>query len=696
MSYIKGNYKKNIFESNNGYIIGLFKITETDDLNIKELEYDTITFTGYFADLNMNDSYTFFGELIDHPKYGFQYQVDKYEKIKPNDKDSLVEFLSSELFNGIGVKLATKIVNELGDKTVDLILEDKNNLYKVPKISSKKVDIIYDTLVKYSESEKIIIYLTELGFNMKDSLKIYNMYKENTILEIENNIYKLIDDLNINFKKIDEIYIKNNSIDSKIRIKYTIIYIMNELIFKNSDIYLYYDEIKKDVLNYLKFNITDDDFNNYIDELRFEGKIVLENNNYYLKNMYDDELYIVNRIKLLNDSIPSKLELDSYIEDLESDNEITYSEKQKEAIKKALENNILIITGGPGTGKTTIIKAIVDLYLRVNNYSFKEGISHIALLAPTGRASKRMSEACLFPSSTIHRYLKWNNDTDTFNVNEYNKNNEELIIVDEVSMIDNNLLASLFKGIKTGSKVILVGDYDQLPSVGPGEILKDLIESEVIDTIKLDLLYRRSDESYISNLALNIKNDLIEEDMFSKKDDYVFLECNESKIKDSIINIAKKLKEKEMTNFQFLAPMYAGVNGIDNLNKELQNIFNPKSDNYEIKYGDVIFRENDKILELVNITEENVFNGDIGYIKYIIPFYESDSGKNEIYVDYDGNIVKYLPQDFIKIKHGYAISIHKSQGSEFDTVVMPICHSYRRMLYKKLIYTGTTRAKSKV
>ena len=246
-TYIKGNYIRSVFESNNGYKIGIIKITETNDQDVQDFINETLTFTGYFAELNEKDTYILYGELVDHPKYGIQYVVNEYEKVLPNDKDGIIEFLSSDLFKGIGVKLAEKIVKTLGDNTLNLILEDKDNLKKVPKINFKKIDIIYNTLVKYEESHETIVYLTELGFNMRDSLAIYNRYKSDTVLTLENNIYVLIDDiLEINFLKVDEISKKLNYdlLDSR-RIKACIIYIFKSLTFKNGDTYLYLEELKK-------------------------------------------------------------------------------------------------------------------------------------------------------------------------------------------------------------------------------------------------------------------------------------------------------------------------------------------------------------------------------------------------------------------------------------------------------------------
>ena len=691
MTYIKGNYRKSIFTSDKGYVIGLFKIKETDNEELKMYINKIITFTGYFHELNLDDMYIFKGDVVEHPKYGLQFNVVEYERLKPADEDGLVAFLSSDLFKGIGEKLAKSIVDTLGKNVLDEILKDESCLLLVPKMTSKKAHTIYETLMKYEESHQIIVYLTELGFNMKDALDIYNTYKSETIIHIEHNPYCLTDF--ISFLKVDEIALKLNidAFDER-RIKACIIYMMKKLLFTNSDTYLEYDEILESVFNYLKIDLNIDDFDLYLEELINENKIILLDNKYYLKEMYDSEINIINTIKYLENKKIDKLFLDNRIEELERVNNIKYNDKQKEAIKKSLENNITIITGGPGTGKTTIIKAICELYQNIFKLSYEELTNRIALLAPTGRASKRMSESTKLPASTIHRFLKWNKESNEFLVNEYNKNDHHLIIVDEVSMIDLNLLDSLFKGLTKNIKLVLVGDHHQLPSVGPGNILKDLIESDLIDTIYLDTLYRTDENSYITTLAHEIKDNNLSDSFLETKGDYTFLKCHS--IKDNLKNLCLQLIAKgyDYKRVQIMAPMYAGVNGIDNLNKELQNIFNPKTNQNEIKYGDVIFRENDKILQLVNLPEENIYNGDIGIIKNIVKI----ENKTFIYIDFDGNLVKYETKDLNKITHGFVISIHKSQGSEFEVVIMLISNSYKRMLYKKLIYTGITRAKRKL
>ena len=700
--FIKGVFKKTIYKSDRGYIIGLFKVKDTNSEELKDYINKSLTFTGYFHELNEEEKYTFYGEGVEHPKYGFQFSVTEYEKSKPEDKEGLVEFLSSDLFPGIGEKIAESIVDVLGLDALNKILEDPAVLNLVPKLTSKKMELIYNNLLKYNESSAIIIYLTELGFSMKDAMNIYNFYKKITKDIIESNIYSILDNIEeIAFTKVDEIAIKEGiNLDDKNRVKATIIYIMKNLIYSNGDTYLEYGDIIKNVELYLKTELNTSYFDDCLFELEKDNKIIKYNEHYYLSSMWKSEDYVANKIVKLSLMEPKNYpKLDNKLLNLEKELNIVYNDKQKEAIKKALTNSISIITGGPGTGKTTIIKAIVELYTELNKLSYENAMKEIALLAPTGRASKRMTESTNLQASTIHRFLKWNKETNKFAVDEFNPDKSKFVIIDEMSMLDISLLDSLFKGLTNNIQVVLVGDYNQLPSVGPGQVLKDLIESEVIDTVHLDLLYRQDENSYINTLAIEIKNNDLAETFMETKSDYTFLECSSSMIKESLKKICKQIIDKgyDYKKLQLMAPMYHGENGIDNLNKELQNIFNPSSnDKDELVVGDVIFRENDKILQLVNMPEENVFNGDIGIIKRIVYSNISKSKKNEIHVDFDGNLVKYTPKDFNKFKHGYIISIHKSQGSEFDIVVLPVCNNYRRMLYRKLIYTAVTRAKRKL
>ena len=544
--YIKGNFRQSIFSSDNGYIIGIVKLKET---NISELEYyinRSITITGYFYELNMNDTYLFYGNLVNHPKYGLQFNVSEYERMKPEDKDGIVSFLSSDLFKGVGEKLATQIVDVLGKDTLNKILEDKSNLLMVPKLSQKKIDTIYNTLVKYEESHSMIVYLTELGFSMKDALMIYNTYKKNTMIVLENNIYKLLDDItDISFLKIDEISSKLGMMfDDERRIKAVIIYIMKKISFETGNTYANKEEIYLQVYRYLKFEIDEASFDDYLSELANERKIVKKEYDYYLKDIYEAERNIVYTFtKLLNQPKEKMKNLDSKIKELEKNNNIFYNEKQKEAIEKALKNHLFLITGGPGTGKTTLIKAIINIYQDIHKYTGEKLEEHLKLLAPTGRASKRMSESTFFPASTIHRFLKWNKENNSFSVNEKNKDKSTFFIIDETSMIDTLLLDSFLRGITDDVTLIFVGDFHQLPSVGAGQILKDMVESNKIEMVELKELYRQSENSYIPVLAKEIRENNLNNYQISKND-YQFLTCSKEVMIDSIKNICKKIIKK--------------------------------------------------------------------------------------------------------------------------------------------------------
>lgn len=690
-SFIKGNYKKSLFQGDNGYVVGLFKIKEADDENV-DLIGETVVFTGYFHELNDNDTYILNGKFVIHSKYGEQFLVESYERCMPEEKDAIVEFLSSGLFKGIGETKAKKIVDILGKDTLNIILDNPDKLLLIPGITKKNIEVLKTTLEEYQASYKIVLVLNDLGFVTKDSMIIYNKYKNRTLDVIDNNIYKLYEDIKeIPFKKIDMIALKSDYAPSdERRIKAAIIYVIDEVCNTYGHSYLHIDEIYGYVNRCLMTNISKEAFIDSLNSLILDLRIIKDNEKYYLKEMYEDENLIVNRVKyLMSISDDSYKKLDLIINELEDYQGLKYNDEQLMAIKSALLKHFLVITGGPGTGKTTIVKAIVDLYKELTDIGYDKLNEKIALLAPTGRASKRLSEATRLPAYTIHRFLKWNKEMDRFQVNEYNKSDVEFVIIDEGSMVDMNLFASLLRGLRSDTKIIVVGDYNQLPSVGPGQVLKDLIESEKINLVKLNYLYRQSSDSNIINLAYDINSGVVNEDNFNKGPDLILKEADSSLVMEQIKKICNSYKKMDYKDFQILVPMYKTLNGIDGINKIAQEIFNPKSKlKKEFKVGDVIYREEDKVLQLANMPEENIFNGDIGIIDSI--------DKKEIVINFDDNYVRFTPANYNKFKHGYAISIHKAQGSEFKTVVIPVVKEYNKMLYRKLYYTGVTRAKKEL
>ena len=691
MSYIKGTISKIIYRNNsNGYTVGLIKIKESDE-EVGKIE----TFTGVLPEFNEKTIYQLNGTFTTHNKYGYQFQVDSFEIVLPEKKDELVDFLSSDLFP-IGEKTAKKIVGSFGEDTIDVILNNKEKLLEIPRLGIERINKINNILKEYQSTSNIVLELNRMGFNTKDSLMLLNKYKDKVIRIIDNNIYDLIDNINLNFKEIDTIAINNKyDLYDERRVEALIIYLLNEITFEQGDTYSFFQEIYSSIIKYLP-DLKSEDLEYYLLKLSKQKRVVIKKEKYYLKELYDAEEYIADRIYRLNNMERRKLpKLKEKIKELEQKIGITYDESQKNAIINSLNNNFTITTGGPGTGKTTIIKGIIRMLVDTCHISPQ----NIALLAPTGRASRKLMEVCNIPAYTIHKYLGWDKDNNTFSHNEINVCKEEYIIVDEASMIDTMLMFSLLKGTRLDSKFIFIGDYYQLPSVSQGQVLKDMIDSEVLDVIKLNNLYRQKDGNYIIDLAHEIKNKELSDNFLTKKEDYNFIEVDNDYVLTSIKDIILKALEKgyREKDIQVLAPMYKSQNGIDNLNKMLQEIFNPKSnDKNELIVGNKIYREGDKILELVNDSDNSISNGDLGYIINITNKEKNDNKKNEIIVDFDGNIVSFSPDKFINITHGYAISVHKSQGGEFNMVIIPFVNSFKRMLYNKLIYTAVTRAKSKL
>ena len=694
MDYIKGKIRNIIYQNqDNGYVVAVFRVKETNEAKMEEYVGKTITITGTFLDINEEETFILYGSPVRHERFGFQYQVKSYEKEEIRSEDALIEFLSSSLVKGCGASTAEKIVSLLGMDAITKIKEDEHALDLIPNLGEAKKKAIRESLLSYSDADDSLLKLKELGFSIPEATRIYKKYGSSTKYILEANLYVLTEILD--FNKVDAIYKSHHEEMDPVRLKACILEVMRRLSNQHGDTYYQVEEIKDALQKEFGLILDEIVFDEIVYGLEEENKIVLENDRYYLVEYYEAEKDISESLYHLSASGNTPFyDFDQELARLEEENHVSYNEDQKNAIRKALENKITIISGGPGTGKTTIINAIVKLYIKMHDFSPMEVLAHIALLAPTGRASKKMSASTGLPAMTIHRFLKWNKDTNNFGVNEHHKAQETLIIVDEMSMIDVSLFDALLKGIKSNVQLILVGDVFQLPSVGPGLVLNDLIESDLFTFCPLEKIYRQSENSYIPYLALEIKNKDLSDDFMSQKDDYNFLNVDGKYIKDMIQKICVMSKEKGLNeeDIQILAPMYKGENGIDRLNMILQELFNPPEEKKEeIRYGETIFREGDKVLQLQNNPDNNVFNGDIGYIRKIQP--KTGKNKDLILIDFEGVKVEYNKEELAQIKHAYAITIHKSQGSEFSHVILPISKNYYKMLYNKLIYTGVSRAK---
>lgn len=685
--YILGNIRKIIYESNNGpYKVGIFKVRETNDEDMEEYVNKVIGFTGSFAEVNMDVDYILYGRLVEHPKYGSQFEVLNYEIKAPSDLDSLVLYLSSGMFKGIGAKTAKRIVERFGSDTIKTIKENYQDIATVSGMTITKAKRMHDKIIENEYNQDLILKLNGLGFSVREAIDLITVYGNKLSNVIEENIYDLVK--YINFDKLDLMFLKDNDEMDKRRIEALILHNIYTSCYESGDTLILKDELFIKMKRCFRGVFSAEEYLKYIESLAMKAKIVLFNEYVTLSDFYNTEKSILMDINRIND-IKTNIKtdkIDTYISEYEKINNITFNNDQKDAIKGAIENNFFIITGGPGTGKTTIIKAIVMILKEIFDLSHED----IALLAPTGRASKRMAESVGAPAYTIHKYLKWNKETESFLIDEYNKSSEKVVIVDESSMIDIFLFSSLLKGLKLNVKLILVGDANQLPSIGPGDLLNDLLHISTIKNKYLNTIYRVKEGSYITYLANDIKNRKHFDKFPTNYSDFKFIESSDDDIKKYLSEIVNKAVEKGIhsENFQVLAPMYKGLNGIDNLNSMMASIFNPDAEKFII--GDKYYRINDKVIQLVNDVDNNVYNGDIGYIRDI---YYLDK-KMVVEIDYSGNIVEYKSGEFDKFNLAYAVSIHKSQGSEYANVVIILARSFNRMFYNKLIYTAVTRAKS--
>lgn len=689
MSEIKGKLSKIIFHNNqNGYTVGLLKVKESD---IDDLVNKTVTFTGNLPDLNEIDTYIMTGSLTNHEKYGSQFQVKSINRIMPQETDAMIDILSSNLFKGIGKKTAEKLVSVFKEKTFDVILNDTSNLLLIPGISEKQAKTLKEALKQYQGSYEDILMLNKLGFSTSESMKIYHYYKDKLNEVLDGNLYSIYYDIDeISFPRVDSIFVAKYEKDSPSRVAGAIIYIIKTLSMTYGHTYFSKEEVNSYLFRVLKVEVSEKVVADAYNSLLVDERIVIKDDRLYLWEMYEAETLIARRLRLLahEDKIKYK-NLDTKIKEIETHYGIVYTDEQLDAIKLAITRKVAIITGGPGTGKTTILKGILDLYKVLSSSDKIRLNEQIALLAPTGRASKRMSEVTNFEASTIHRFLKWNKDTNRFQINEYNKSSVSFVIIDEASMIDTMLLANLLKGLKSSCHIIFVGDANQLPSVAAGDVLNDMIESKELPVYALKNWHRQGSDSKIIPFAHRINEGILDRELLNSGSDLEFIPCKDNEIIEVIGNVCKDYNSYDL---QVLAPIYKNRNGIYAINDHLQRLWNPKSPSKkEIEGNESIYREKDKVIQLSNMKDESVFNGDIGIIDRIKLL-----GNKELYIDYDGNLVKYTKSMLQNFTLGYAISIHKSQGSEFDTVLIPFTFDYRKMLYRKLIYTGVTRCKKKL
>lgn len=708
-SMIKGTVEAILFQNSDNF----YTVLKVDTIETNE-SFDTMpTVVGFLPNVIEGDVYTFKGQTVEHPRYGKQLKAETFEKELPQTKDAIISYLSSDLFKGIGKKTAQNIVNTLGENAINDILNDASVLEKVPSLPKKKQKQIAEQIASNQESEKVMIRLHDLGFGPKLASSIYQYYGAETLNVLDKNPYQLVYDIKgIGFSKADQLAQKIGiQFDAPERIKAGLLFTLEEECIKQGHTYMPHDQIIEATYNVLTQNSNHDDnqikqehIHRMLLELNEEKRIIVDNEKVSIPSLYYSELKSVQnlyRIKTHTSKLKEieQSDLQIHIGEIETSNEVSYAESQKEALQTAINSKVMLLTGGPGTGKTTVIKGIVELYAEVHGISldyddYQEDDYPVVLAAPTGRASKRLQESTGLEAMTIHRLIGWNQDTQPEDILD-NEINARLIIIDEMSMVDTWLFHQFLSAVPLDAQIILVGDEDQLPSVGPGQVFKDLIDSKTIPRVNLTEVYRQQDGSSIIELAHRMKlGQPI--DITQRFHDRSFINCGTDQIPTVVEKVVNSAVNKgyDMSDIQVLAPMYKGNAGIKRLNQILQTILNPKEkDTREIEFGDVVFRKGDKVLQLVNRPNDNIFNGDIGVIVGIFWAKENALNKDVLVVDFEGNEITFTRQDLLELTHAYCTSIHKSQGSEFPIVIMPIVKQYFRMLQRPILYTGLTRAK---
>jgi exodeoxyribonuclease V alpha subunit len=709
--YIKGELLHLIYHQEDSlYTVAKLKVVKSsEEVNDKE----TVV-VGLMAKPEKDTTYLFHGKMTDHPRFGKQFKFDTYNKEMPDTKQGLVLYFSSDRFPGIGRKTAEHIVETFGTEAISVILSNPARLGEVPKLDSEKAEIIHEQLMEDQGIEEVLMKLYEYGFGLRLAIKIYQTYQTEALQIIENNPYQMVEDVEgVGFIKADQIGRKQGVTgEHPDRLKAAVMFTLYEQCLNEGHVYAENQYIVKKSCELLEHGGQEK-----VDPLKIaelvivlgeEEKIIVENNIMYIPSLYYAEKGIASNIQRLthqeNSTEFPESELLKAIGEVEERFQVTYASSQKAAIETAVSAPLMLLTGGPGTGKTTVIQGVIEAFaslnglsLRKEDYQGKEEPFPFLLAAPTGRAAKRMTESTGLPASTIHRLLGYKGMGDeAFEKDEDSPLEGRLLILDEMSMVDTWLANQLFRAVPSNMQVLIVGDEDQLPSVGPGQVLTDLLEADQIPTVRLTDIYRQSEHSRIITFSHQVKSGVLPPEVDTSSDDLRFFPCSTDKVSEAVDKICRGALAKGYTarDIQVLAPMYRGDAGINRLNLMLQALFNPKGEKTkEVLFGESAYRVGDMVLQLVNNPEENVFNGDRGEIAAILTERETADKQMQIVISFDGTEVVYSKQDLTQITHAYCCSIHKSQGSEFPIVIMPVVKSYYRMLRRKLIYTGITRAR---
>jgi exodeoxyribonuclease V alpha subunit len=685
----------------NGYMI----------CDVDSPEEGLFTATGYMPYISEGESVAMSGNWVVHPDYGEQFRVNYYETVLPSDEESIIKYLSSGIVAGIREATAKKLVEHFGCEVLDIMLREPERIAEIKGISKEKAKKIGEIFAELQSMQSIVMFLQKYNVSANMAVKVHNALGTHAVETIKQNPYVLADKVDgITFKTSDTIAfnmgLPKNSI---LRIRTGVKYILQNAAYTNGHTYL-----PKQVLiehSTYSLKVEEHEVEAAIADLMSLREIFLdtvENTEvYYLFSYYEAEYYVARKLSSIVNHIPkyvmTEKEADMAIEEIEQENGITLAAEQKNAVRTAISTDCMILTGGPGTGKTTTVNAIIQVLEKLK--------LSISIAAPTGRAAKRLTQLTGYEAKTIHRLLETQVSSEGYHVFTHNEENplkSEVIILDEVSMIDINLMSSFLKAVKHGAKVIFVGDADQLPSVGPGNVLRDMISSGTIPVIRLDKIFRQAEESLIIVNAHKINHGEMP-DLGAKASDFFFLRrINPEQVAFTVVDLFKNRLPKSygvnpISNIQVLSPTKKGLAGTINLNKLIQSHVNPHDEmRPEHIYGGITFRVGDKVMQIKNnydipYSRENgecgmgIFNGDMGIVESI-----SERDKCMTIVFDEDKEVEYQFSDLDELDLAYAITVHKSQGSEFPIVIMPVCSFAPMLMNRNLLYTAVTRAKEMV
>lgn len=656
----------------NGYSVMRVKVKGYDEL---------VTLVGNLLEVPAGSVLLCEGDWKVDKRYGSQFVAQTWEEVMPATLYGIEKYLGSGLVKGIGPKFARLIVSRFGLDTIEIIETDIKRLYEVPGIGQKRVEKIAESWEKQKDIKNVMLFLQGYGVSTAYAAKIYRQYGKESIDTVKTNPYKLADDIwGIGFKTADTIaskmgYEKNDLRRLKSGVTYTLSHMAEE-----GNVYAEEDQLVKSAIELL--DADEAPVRQAISEMLQSEDLIADAEAIYMPPFYYAEVGTANRLNKLLDCVEGSLfNIIPDISVISKQTGVEYDEVQAEAIREAVSSKVMVLTGGPGTGKTTTTQGIIA--------ALKAMGLRILLAAPTGRAAKRMSEATGMEAKTIHRLLEYN-PKDGYKRNDDNPLEGDALIVDECSMIDLLLMNNLMKAIPAGMRLVLVGDIDQLPSVGAGNVLRDIIDSKRIPVIRLTRIFRQAQESRIVMSAHAINKGVFPDTSNGKHTDFFFIQQDDpEQAVDTIVKLVKErlpnAYKRPTSDIQVLTPMQRGVVGAANLNMALQTVLNPGQ--VSLNRSGYSFRQGDRVMQLRNNYDKEVFNGDLGYIERV------DMEDRTLFVCFDGRTVEYDVSELDELTLAYATTIHKSQGSEYPIVVMPVLMTHYVMLQRNLIYTGITRAK---